>query len=540
MKYKKIHKRRLTKFGKIFLSLIIVLMIGIFSLCFSNSKNNLYEKQETDNYSIEINYPKVKNENLLAYSTEYIKNKEEEFKNDISDLENMNSMKYDFKTDYEISENEDILGVHLTVYEYTGGNHYMRSDKSYYYNKNDDKIVSITDFLANDKSLERLSTLSYYYVMKYSNDNNLEFDEDMVKSGLESNSNNFEHFNFIDDGLEIIFPPYQVAYYSAGEVRILIPYSELNGIIKNEYLKYSKTENISNTRNRDLKEFSNKKLIAFTFDDGPSYIGTNKLLENLDKYNARVTFFVLGDRVNDYKDTLKRAHDMGNLIGSHTYSHSNLLKLDDYAVINEIKKTNDAIRNVVNSETLYLRPPYGNINSNIKTISNMYTILWDLDTEDWKYKDANRIANYIVENAHDGAIVLLHDLYETSVDGALLAMEKLQNEGYAFVTVEEMANLKNESYLKAMTCFRFLKENTFIKDFLKNALDYLNYPYDYQMDLSSDQELYCSELVVCSLKKMNITLSKQTQVFKYRIISPTDLIEELVEKKLVKNVLILE
>ena len=100
--------------------------------------------------------------------------------------------------------------------------------------------------------------------------------------------------------------------------------------------------------------------------------------------------------------------------------------------------------------------------------------------------------------------------------------------------------LKNESYLKAMTCFRFLKENTFIKDFLKNALDYLNYPYDYQMDLSSDQELYCSELVVCSLKKMNITLSKQTQVFKYRIISPTDLIEELVEKKLVKNVLILE
>ena len=378
---------------------------------------------------------------------------QEEFKNDISDLENMNSMKYDFKTDYEISENEDILGVHLTVYEYIGGNHYMRSDKSYYYNKNDDKIVSITDFLANDKSLERLSTLSYYYVMKYSNDNNLEFDEDMVKSGLESNSNNFEHFNFIDDGLEIIFPPYQVAYYSAGEVRILIPYSELNGIIKNEYLKYSKTENISNTRNRDLKEFSNKKLIAFTFDDGPSYIGTNKLLENLDKYNARVTFFVLGDRVNDYKDTLKRAHDMGNLIGSHTYSHSNLLKLDDYAVINEIKKTNDAIRNVVNSETLYLRPPYGNINSNIKTISNMCTILWDLDTEDWKYKDANRIANYIVENAHDGAIVLLHDLYETSVDGALLAMEKLQNEGYAFVTVEEMATLKNVKLDKEKSYF---------------------------------------------------------------------------------------
>lgn len=73
----------------------------------------------------------------------------------------------------------------------------------------------------------------------------------------------------------------------------------------------------------------------------------------------------------------------------------------------------------------------------------MYNILWDLDTEDWKYKDKDRIANYIVDNAHDGAIVLLHDLYETSVDGALLAMERLEKEGYAFVTIEELALLKN-------------------------------------------------------------------------------------------------
>ena len=460
MEYRKSHKRRLTKFGKIFFCFTIILMIGFLSLYVNNSNRNLFGKGKTDNYKeeannylIEINYPKLNNKNILAYTNEYLHKKEEEFKNDIRDLENMNSSKYEFKTDYKISENEDVLGVHLTVYEYTGGNHYMRSDKSYYYNKNEDKIVSITDFLANDKSLERLSSLSYYYVMKYSNDNNLDFDEEMAKSGLESKPENFEYFNFIDDGLEIVFPPYQVAYYAADEVKILIPYSELNGIIKEEYLKYSKAENITNKQKRNLKEFSNKKLIAFTFDDGPSYIGTNKLLENLDKYNARVTFFVLGNRVNNYKDTLRRAYDMGNLIGSHTYSHSNLLKLDNYAVTNEKRKTNDAIRNVVNSETIYLRPPYGNINSNIKEISNMYTILWDLDTEDWKYKDATRIANYIVENAHDGAIVLLHDLYETSVDGALLAMEKLQNEGYAFVTIEEMATLKNIKLDKTKSYF---------------------------------------------------------------------------------------
>ena len=440
---KKRYKRRLTKFGKLFFSGIFGLTVLILSLAFINHQRVFYEKDENKNYIVEINYPKVKSKQLLAYTDDYIKNKKKEFKEEISKEEPLNSSKYEFKADYKITDNNNILGLHLNISEYTGGAHHVRYDKSYYYNKESDEIVSIKDFLEKDTSLDKLANLSYYYVMKYSDDNNLNFDKEGVKEGLSSNLNNFEHFNFIDDGLEFIFPPYQIAYYAAGEIKIVIPYNELKGIIKNKYLKYSEKDNIKQDNNRDLKEFSNKKLIAFTFDDGPSYIGTNKLLDNLDKYNARVTFFVLGSRVNNYKDTLTKAYKMGNTIGSHTYSHSNLLKLDNYSVIDEIKKTNEAIKNITGSETIYLRPPYGNINSDIKNISNMYTILWDLDTEDWKNKDKDRIADYIVSNAHDGAIVLLHDLYETSVDGALLAMERLEKEGYAFVTIDEMIKIKD-------------------------------------------------------------------------------------------------
>lgn len=440
---KKRYKRRLTKFGKLFFSGIFGLTVLILSLAFINNQRVFYEKDENKNYIVEINYPKVKSKQLLAYTDDYIKNKKKEFKEEISKEEPLNSSKYEFKADYKITDNNNILGLHLNISEYTGGAHHVRYDKSYYYNKESDEIVSIKDFLEKDTSLDKLANLSYYYVMKYSDDNNLNFDKEGVKEGLSSNLNNFEHFNFIDDGLEFIFPPYQIAYYAAGEIKIVIPYNELKGIIKNKYLKYSEKDNIKQDNNRDLKEFSNKKLIAFTFDDGPSYIGTNKLLDNLDKYNARVTFFVLGSRVNNYKDTLTKAYKMGNTIGSHTYSHSNLLKLDNYSVMDEIKKTNEAIKNITGSETIYLRPPYGNINSDIKNISNMYTILWDLDTEDWKYKDKDRIADYIVSNAHDGAIVLLHDLYETSVDGALLAMERLEKEGYAFVTIDEMIKIKD-------------------------------------------------------------------------------------------------
>ena len=440
---KKRHKRRLTKFGKLFFLGIFALTVSILSLTFINHQRDFYEKEQNKNYTVEINYPNVKSKQLLAYSDDYIKNKKKEFKEEISTVDVLNGSKYEFKANYKINDNNNILGLHLNISEYTGGAHHIRYDKSYYYNKMSDEIVSLKDFLEKDISLEKLANLSYYYVMKYSDDNNLNFDKEGVKEGLSSNLNNFEHFNFIDDGLEFIFPPYQIAYYAAGEIKIVIPYNELKGIIKNKYLKYSEKDNIKQDNNRDLKEFSNKKLIAFTFDDGPSYIGTNKLLDNLDKYNARVTFFVLGSRVNNYKDTLTKAYKMGNTIGSHTYSHSNLLKLDNYSVMDEIKKTNEAIKNITGSETIYLRPPYGNINSDIKNISNMYTILWDLDTEDWKYKDKDRIADYIVSNAHDGAIVLLHDLYETSVDGALLAMERLEKEGYAFVTIDEMIKIKD-------------------------------------------------------------------------------------------------
>lgn len=440
---KKRRKRRLTKFGKLFFSVIFILTVLILSLTFMNHQKSYYEKEENKNYIVEINYPNVKSKQLIAYSDNYIKSKEKEFKDKIPMEDDINSSKYEFKSDYEITENNNIVALHLNVNEYTGGAHYVRYDKSYYYNKDSDEIVSLEDFLENDKSLDKLANLSYYYVMKYSDDNNLDFDKKWVKDGLSCDLNNFEHFNFIDDGLEFIFPPYQVAYYSAGDIKIVIPYNELNGIIKSEYLKYSQTDNTEQDNNRNLKEFSNKKLIAFTFDDGPSYIGTNKLLDNLDKYNARVTFFVLGSRINDYKNTLLRAYKMGNTIGSHTYSHSNLLKLDNYSVMDEIKKTNEAIKNITGSETMYLRPPYENINSDIRNISNMYTILWNLDTEDWKYKDKDRIADYIINNAHDGAIVLLHDLYETSVDGALLAMERLEKEGYAFVTIDEMIKIKN-------------------------------------------------------------------------------------------------
>ena len=166
------------------------------------------------------------------------------------------------------------------------------------------------------------------------------------------------------------------------------------------------------------------------------------LLDNLDKYNARVTFFVLGSRVDSNKEVIKRAYLQGNDIGSHTYNHRNLNLLNDSEVISEVEKTNDKIKEIIGVKPTLLRPPYGNLTNHRKELVNMHTILWDIDPLDWKYKNKNRVADEIIEHAHDGAIILLHDIYKSSVDGALLAMEELEKQGYAFVTITEMAQLR--------------------------------------------------------------------------------------------------
>jgi len=205
---------------------------------------------------------------------------------------------------------------------------------------------------------------------------------------------------------------------------------------------------------RDLNDLGGKKLIAFTFDDGPNNPTTLKLLENLEKYDARVTFFVVGSRINNHKESLIKAYETCNQIGNHTYSHYNLVKKNSEVVSSEINKTNESIYNVIGEYPVIMRPPYGSTSDRVKQLVNLPTISWNIDTLDWKYRDAERIANTIINNAEDGAVILLHDLYSTSVDGALLAMEQLKDE-YAFVTIEEMAAIKGVELDKLKTYYNF-------------------------------------------------------------------------------------
>lgn len=454
---KKNKKLRLTNKAKITFSLLIIVAV-LCSLTFIHQDKSLkfevHEIEERENYTLKVDYPKLENKSIDKEAKKYIDEKKEEFLSNADKLKDVSDMKLDLSITYTLEDFFDYQALNISVYSFTGGAHYNKEEKSYYYNKKTGQKVTITNFLEEDK-LTDLADLAYYYTVETYENNNREYDEEWIKKGTEAKIENYSHFKITSDGLILLFLPYQVGPYSDGEISILIPEKELMGIVKEEYLTIeAPTLEANKPSKRDLKEFQGKKLLAFTFDDGPSDGPTNKLLDHLDEYNARVTFFVLGSRVNTYRDTLKRAYEMGNTIGSHTYSHLNLYKLNDYDIMKEINSTNEEIKEIIGVQPEYLRAPYGNTNAHIKELSNMYTILWNIDTEDWKYKDAQKIKDNILNHAHDGAIILLHDIYNTSVEGALLAMEELKDE-YAFVTIDEMIELKNIQLDKNKSYFNF-------------------------------------------------------------------------------------
>ncbi len=182
---------------------------------------------------------------------------------------------------------------------------------------------------------------------------------------------------------------------------------------------------------------SQVKLLAITFDDGPSKY-TAQLLDGLKERNAKATFFMVGGNVSAFPDTVKRMKQEGHQIATHTMTHANLAKLGTAAIQREVFGVNERLNAILGEGKYYLRPPYGSYNQTVKQAVQTPLVYWSVDTQDWKYRQADNVRRVIVNQAKDGDIILLHDLYKTSVDGALSAIDDLRKEGYVFVTVEQL------------------------------------------------------------------------------------------------------
>ena len=183
---------------------------------------------------------------------------------------------------------------------------------------------------------------------------------------------------------------------------------------------------------------ASKPMIAFTFDDGPYYSVDSRILDTLQAYGGRATFFIVGSRVNDYKDTIKRIRDSGSEIGNHTFNHKNLEKISPEEVTSQIEMTNDAVEAVTGFRPKLVRVPYGAFKGQVPGLVSYPMIQWNIDTQDWSSKDKDAIAASVLSQARDGSIILMHDLYSATAEAFETVIPLLAAQGYRFVTVSEM------------------------------------------------------------------------------------------------------
>lgn len=188
--------------------------------------------------------------------------------------------------------------------------------------------------------------------------------------------------------------------------------------------------------------------IALTFDDGPTGGEggiTERLLDGLKERNARATFFLCGYRVEEFNTMMTRYLAEGHELGNHTMDHKDLPSLSKDGVKAQITENDDLIESFTGSRSTVMRCVGGAYNSTVKEAMaelGLPLIQWSVDTLDWKIRDADHICDEIVDNAKNGDIVLMHDLRECTVEGALRAIDILSERGYAFVTVSELARIQ--------------------------------------------------------------------------------------------------
>lgn len=302
-----------------------------------------------------------------------------------------------------------------------------------FYNTDTHEMVDIRALLGDDS--ENLETFATHVRSLLKSDELLQdiLIEEKANAATEPVWALFDKFSIYNDELYIYFDEGSVAKKESGLVKISVSMSFLNPLLAEDF----QLEMVEVATPVETVDY-NRKLVALTFDDGPHPEVTPKILEHLDRYNAKATFFMLGNRIQYYpeiaKDVLARGHEIGN----HTWSHPILPKLTNEQVMSEFNTTEQVLVNATGQESTVFRPPYGSTNDTINTMIPREVVIWSIDTLDWKHRNANTLLANVQQQMHNHAIILMHDIHHSTADGVAMVLDHLSKEGYEFVTVSEI------------------------------------------------------------------------------------------------------
>lgn len=205
-----------------------------------------------------------------------------------------------------------------------------------------------------------------------------------------------------------------------------------------------------------IRAVENEKLVALTFDDGPSGRFTRKLLDGLEERGAKATFLLCGYRMEQYPELTERIYNDGHEIGLHGYSHKSMQNMCQGDTVEEIRKTIALLPE--GCKVSFLRPPGGLCSKCVQTVTEEFglSILhWSVDPRDWAIHDAKTIENTVLDSIGDGDVILLHDMSDSSVEASLAIIDQLQAQGYRFVTASELAEARGVDLAPGIKYSRF-------------------------------------------------------------------------------------
>lgn len=181
-----------------------------------------------------------------------------------------------------------------------------------------------------------------------------------------------------------------------------------------------------------------EKYIALTFDDGPKAGTTDVLLDGLAERRASATFFLIGRQIEENQALVERMGAEGHQVGNHTWNHARLTGADAGLIAQEVGQTDQMLQSILGPGEYWVRPPYGGINDTVESTVGVPMVKWSVDPRDWESLDADKVVQAVMESVKPNSIILLHDIYLSSVEAALRLVDLLRQEGYQFVTVQEL------------------------------------------------------------------------------------------------------
>lgn len=417
------------------------------------------EVEEKTHYHSAVHYPVFKGDQLNETMTAFVEREKGRYLEEVADNEALlaeRGWQASFYLTFDIHPVEDKLySIVFSTESYVMGANGRQTSKVFMVDLANDNFVTADDVIqVNEKTRDVVYTILKNYFDTSTDYKDMFFD-DLLQEWIESTD--FTNLYLSANAITFKFNKYEVTAGAAGSPEVAIPLKDVRTLLTEEWLTRLKIDDpteenaetddapVGEKEEDDQQTSVHNKKVALTFDDGPHPENTLKALQLLAKYDMKATFFMLGSRIDFYPDLVQEVFNQGHEIGNHTWNHKQLTKISDADIKEEIDSVNQRLEGIIGESATVFRPPYGATNNHVESFLTVPSVLWTIDTLDWKTKDKEAILAEVKENLKPGAIILMHDIHATTIDALELVLPYLEEQGYQSVEVSKVLEMKQGS-----------------------------------------------------------------------------------------------